>query len=214
MGLIDEMKDKMAQREREEAERQIAEKAAREEYKQRILQSELVQCILLSLDAAKNEEENQWLCSAVDYYDHDPREVFVEENGDGVVIQRVHYYDEMEAFQVPLGNGTRTERRVMIHKAEVVQRLAYGFVKSGFKPIDTPRTVITSTGQKIPFKTADIRALVEEIVYGRLMQIFPQCEFKGRVVNRLGSEGDLGPKLQQTSDLTYFVPCRQYKDWY
>ena len=59
MGLIDEMKGKMAQREREEAERQIAEKAAREEYKQRILQSELVQCILLSLDAAKNEEENQ-----------------------------------------------------------------------------------------------------------------------------------------------------------
>lgn len=210
MGLFDDMKDKMAQREREEAERQIADKAAREEYKQRIMQSELVQRILVSLDIAKNEEENAWICSAVDYFDHDPREVFVEEDGDGITIQRVHYYDEFEVFQVPLSNGTLTEKRVKVHKCEIVSKLGYGFVKTGFKPIDTPRTVITSTGQKIPFKTADIRALVEEIVYGRLMQIFPQCDYRGRVVNQLGPEG----KLRQSNDLTYFVPCRPYKDWY
>ena len=214
MALFDGMKEKKAQREREEAERQTADKAAREEYKQKIMQSQLVQDILGSIDMAKDDPENSWICLATDYYDHDPREVSVDKNGDGIKIQRIHYYDEVEVFQIPMSNGGYTERQVKIHKCEVVQQLGYGFVKSDYKPIDTPRTITTSAGQQITFKTDEIKTLVEEIVYGRLQQLFPQCEFKGRITNKLGSEDSVGPKLEHTHDLTYFVPGRVYKDWY
>lgn len=213
MALFDGMKEKKAQREREEAERQTADKAAREEYKQKIMQSQLVQQILDSIDKAKDNPNNSWICLAADYYDHDPREVSVDKDGDGIRITRVHYYDEYETVQVPAQNGY-SERRVVVHKCEVVDQLAYGFVKSGYKPIDSQRAVFTSTGQSITFDTYTIRTLVEEIVYGRLQQLFPQCDFKGRVAHKLGSDENIGPRSETTYDLSFFVPGRDYKDWY
>lgn len=214
MALFDSLRETREARKRQDEEIQAALLATREEYKLKIMQSDLVMNILNSIEIAKDKPENSWIALAEDYYDHDPREVSVDKDGDGIKIQRVHYYDEIEVFQIPLQNGGFTERQVNIHKCEVMQQLAYGFVKSDYKPIDSPRSFKTSTGHLVNFSTEDIRTLVEEIVYGRLQQLLPQCEFVGRVTNKLGSEESVGPMQQFTHDLTYHVPERIYKDWY
>ena len=101
-------------------------------------------------------------------------------------------------------------KQIKVYKVAVVREISYGFVISGYKPIDSPRTITTSTGQEIRYYTKEIRTLVEELIYDRLQQLLPQCEFKGRVTNQYGVEGH----LTSTDDLTYYVPERDYKSWY
>lgn len=202
MGLFDGMNERIAQREREQAERQAENEAAREEFKQKILRSQLFADISASLEAAANQPESSWIALAEDYYDHDPREVSVEKNGDGFKIQRVHYFTDIDEA---LG------KQVMLDSVSIVRELSYGFVISGYKPIDTPRTITTSTRREINCSTEQIRTLVEELVYDRLQQLFPQCEFKGRVTHQY-SAADGSPR--SSKDLTYYVPERDYKSWY
>ncbi len=213
MGLFDSMKEKSAQKKEAEAARQTADKARREQYKQKLMESDLVQNLLGTIEDARTDEDSSWIALATDYYDHDPREVKIDENGDGFEIVRAHYYTETEVVAVPDGRGGAYEKKIDVKKRAVVQSLGYGFTKSGYLPIDRGRKMKTDTGNEIVLKSKDIRDIVEEILYERLQQLFPKCDFKGRVKSILGSPEK---PFEETSyqNLTYFVPSREYKNWY
>lgn len=210
MGLFDGMREAKAQRQEEAEAKLIAEKNAREEYRQKIMQSELVQLLLSAIYEAKEQPENSWMLLAESYYDHDPREVSVSEDGNNLCISRTHYYCKEETTQYALGDGSLHDSTYIVRKCDIVEQLRFDFVALGFKPIDSEGVFALPSGGKYKFSPKIIRGMVEQIIYDQMNQMLPQCDFKGRVTNELGRKSD--PTLYE--DLTYFVPEREYKDWY